>query len=64
MVARILLPDGGQFNHWHAYLSVLDLEHLRDLTEAGHLQIPIFIPFPLADIKQVFQQLEPKCTVG
>jgi NADPH:quinone reductase-like Zn-dependent oxidoreductase len=61
---ELVLPGGVQFTHVYAHLSVPDLEHLRDLAEAGHLQIPIAITLPLADIKQAFRQLESKRTVG
>lgn len=58
------LPAGVQFTHLFAYLSLPDLEHLRDLAEAGHLQVPVGPTFPLADVKQAFEQMATKHTTG
>ena len=58
------LPAGVQFTHLFAYLSLPDLEHLRDPAEAGHLQVPIGQNFPLADVRQAFEQMASKHTTG
>lgn len=52
--------------HFFAQLSAPDLERLRELTEAGHLPVPIAQPFPLAlaDVGQAFEQLVSKRPVG
>ena len=58
------LPAGVQFAHVIAQLSVPDLEYLRELADAGHLQVPIARTFPLTEIKQAFELMESKRTVG
>ncbi|TDN37082.1 NADP-dependent oxidoreductase [Hymenobacter sp. UV11] len=58
------LPAGVQFKHVIAHLSLPDLEHLRELADAGHLQIPLAGTFPLTGIMQAFRQLESQRTVG
>lgn len=63
---QLVLPAGVQFTHLFARLSIPDLEHLRDLAEAGHLQVPIAHTFPLtlASLRQAFEQMVSKRTVG
>ncbi|MEJ7658497.1 MAG: zinc-binding dehydrogenase [Hymenobacter sp.] len=61
---QLTLPAGVQFTHLFTQLSVPDLEHLRDLADAGHLQVPIAQAFPLtlAGITRAFEQMESKHT--
>ena len=61
---NLALPAGVQFTHLFARLSVPDLEHLRELAEAGQLRVPVGHTFPLDDIRAAFEQLESKHTTG
>lgn len=63
---QLTLPPGVQFTHLFAQLSVPDLQHLCDLANAGHLQVPIGQTFPLtlAGIRQAFEQMASGHTVG
>ena len=63
---NLSLPAGVQFTHLFAHLSVPDLEHLRDLAEAGHLRVPVAQTFPLtlAGVRQAFEQMESKHATG
>lgn len=58
------LPAGVKFTHLIAQASVPDLDHLRELADAGHLQVPIARAFPLTDIRQAFEQMESRHTTG
>lgn len=58
------LPAGVHFQHVMAQPSVPDLDHLRELAEAGKLVVPIAATFPLADVKKAFEQIESKHTTG
>jgi NADPH:quinone reductase-like Zn-dependent oxidoreductase len=58
------LPAGVQFAHVMAQPSVPDLDHLRELAEAGQLQVPISATFSLADTQKAFAQIESKHTTG
>ncbi len=62
--AALALPAGVRFTHVVAHASVPDLDHLRGLAEAGHLQVPIAATFGLAEVKQAFAQIESKHTMG
>ncbi|MVN75495.1 zinc-binding dehydrogenase [Hymenobacter sp. HMF4947] len=58
------LPAGIYFTHVMAQPSVPDLDHLRELADAGQLQVPIAGTFSLADAQKAFEQIETKHTTG
>ncbi|GAB3634484.1 NADP-dependent oxidoreductase [Hymenobacter arcticus] len=58
------LPAGVHFAHVMAQPSVPDLDHLRELADAGKLVVPIAATFSLADTKKAFEQIESKHTTG
>ncbi|TPG65888.1 NADP-dependent oxidoreductase [Hymenobacter nivis] len=58
------LGPGVRFQHVMAQPSVPDLDHLRDLADAGKLQVPVAQTFALADVKKAFEQIETKHTTG
>ncbi|WP_151088718.1 NADP-dependent oxidoreductase [Hymenobacter baengnokdamensis] len=58
------LPPGVYFTHVMAQPSVPDLDHLRELADAGKLHLPIAATFPLAEVKKAFEQIESKHTTG
>jgi NADPH:quinone reductase-like Zn-dependent oxidoreductase len=61
---KLPLPAGVHFAHVMAQPSVPDLDHLRELAEAGQLQVPIAATFSLAATKKAFEQIESKHTTG
>ncbi|RZL07912.1 MAG: NADP-dependent oxidoreductase [Hymenobacter sp.] len=61
---NLALPAGVHFQHVMAQPSVPDLDHLRELADAGKLKVPVAQTFALADIKQAFEQIETKHTTG
>jgi NADPH:quinone reductase-like Zn-dependent oxidoreductase len=58
------LPAGVHFAHIMTQPSVPDLDHLRELADAGKLKMPIASTFPLADTQKAFKQIETKHTTG
>lgn len=58
------LPRGVRFAHVMAQPSVPDLDHLRELAEAGQLKVPVSATFPLTETKKAFEQIESKHTTG
>jgi len=58
------LPPGVRFQHVMAQPSVPDLDHLRELADAGKLEVPIAATFSLADTRKAFEQIETKHTTG
>lgn len=58
------LPAGAHFEHIMAQPNVRDLDHLRDLADAGKLKVPIAATFPLAEVKKAFEQIESHHTTG
>lgn len=58
------LAAGICFTHVMAQPSVPDLDHLRELADGGHLQVPIAGIFSLADVKKAFEQIETHHTTG
>ena len=58
------LPVGVRFQHVMAQPSVPDLNHLRELADAGQLVVPVAATFSLADTKHAFEQIESKHTTG
>ncbi|RZK41762.1 MAG: NADP-dependent oxidoreductase [Hymenobacter sp.] len=61
---NLSLPAGVHFQHVMAQPSVPDLDHLRELADAGQLQVPVSATFSLADAKKAFEQIETKHTTG
>ena len=58
------LPASVHFQHVMAQPSVPDLDHLRELANAGQLKVPVTATFALADTKKAFEQIETKHTTG
>ncbi|RZK33867.1 MAG: hypothetical protein EOO57_12320 [Hymenobacter sp.] len=58
------LPASVRFQHVMAQPSVPDLDHLRELADAGQLKVPVSATFALADTKKAFEQIETKHTTG
>ncbi|QKG56661.1 NADP-dependent oxidoreductase [Hymenobacter sp. BRD128] len=58
------LPAGVHFQHVMAQPSVPDLDHLRELADAGKLTVPIAATFSLDDVKKAFEQIESHHTTG
>lgn len=58
------LAPGSHFAHMMAQPSVPDLDHLRELAEAGRLRVPVSATFSLDDVKKTFGQIETKHTQG
>ena len=58
------LPAGVRFQHVMAQPSVADLDHLRELADAGKLTVPIAATFSLNDTKKAFEQIETHHTTG
>jgi NADPH:quinone reductase-like Zn-dependent oxidoreductase len=61
---NLALPAGVRFQHVMAQPSVPDLDHLRELADAGKLTVPIMATFPLDDVKKAFEQIESHHTMG
>jgi len=61
---QLQLPAGVHFQHMMAQPSVPDLNHLRELADAGQLKVPVSATFALADVKKAFEQIETKHTTG
>ncbi|GAA4505638.1 NADP-dependent oxidoreductase [Hymenobacter ginsengisoli] len=58
------LPASVRFQHVMAQPSVADLDHLRELADAGKLTVPIAATFALDDVKKAFEQIESHHTTG
>jgi len=58
------LPAGVHFQHVMAQPSVPDLDHLRELADAGKLTVPIAATFSLDDTRKAFEQIETHHTTG
>jgi NADPH:quinone reductase-like Zn-dependent oxidoreductase len=58
------LPAGVHFQHVMAQPSVADLDHLRELADAGKLTVPITATFSLDKVKEAFEQIESHHTTG
>jgi NADPH:quinone reductase-like Zn-dependent oxidoreductase len=61
---NLALPAGVRFQHVMAQPSLADLDHLRELADAGKLTVPITATFPLDDVKKAFEQIESHHTTG
>ncbi len=61
---NLSLAPGIRFAHMMAQPSVPDLDHLRELADAGRLRVRVLATFPLADVKKAFEQIESKHTTG
>jgi NADPH:quinone reductase-like Zn-dependent oxidoreductase len=60
----LALPAGVHFQHVMTQPSLPDLDHLRELADAGKLTVPIAATFSLDDIKKAFEQIESHHTTG
>jgi len=58
------VPAGVPVAYIFAQPSVPDLDHLRELADAGKLTVFVAQTYPLADVRQAFAQLETKHTTG
>jgi NADPH:quinone reductase-like Zn-dependent oxidoreductase len=61
---NLALPAGVHFQHMMAQPSIPDLDHLRELADAGKLTVPIAATFSLDDVKKAFEQIESHHTTG
>jgi NADPH:quinone reductase-like Zn-dependent oxidoreductase len=61
---KLQLPTGVHFAHIMAQPSVPNLDHMRELADAGKLHLPIASTFSLADTQKAFEQIETKHTTG
>lgn len=58
------LPAGVRFQHVMAQPSVPNLDHLRELADAGQLRVPVAQTFSLGDVQKAFEQIETHHTTG
>ncbi len=58
------MPAGVSVAYIFAQPSVPDLDHLRELADAGKLTVFVAQTYPLADVRQAFEQIETKHTTG
>lgn len=58
------VPAGVSVAYVFAQASVPDLDHLRELADAGKLTVAVAQTYALADVQQAFTQLETKHTAG
>jgi len=61
---NLSLPAGVHFEHVMAQPSVADLDHLRELADAGKLTVPIAATFALDEVREAFEQIETHHTTG
>jgi len=58
------VPAGVRVAYIFAQSSLPDLDHLRELADAGKLTVFVAQTYPLADVQQAFAQIETKHTTG